>query len=181
MPDAIIETNDGRYFRLLRGGTDVAYLAVRVMRAADGFRNAAFKTKAAPRLIRRAGCRAVAVDAVAEYAARDLRAVAGSGAEFNAAKFHRWLADHAEALAAFPELRERFGNVARAQEQLDQVRAQRAKIEERAPIKPGQSGADTMGQHVVSGPRGGKAIDAYMRHTGAATSGRWMCAPWSTG
>jgi hypothetical protein len=128
--------------------------------------------EASQHLIDAMGSREAAEKAIGDYAAFDLRAAAKEGDGLSAIKLKKWLDAHADALNEFPGLRQRFGTLARAQSTLDHLQTQRDAIEALNPIPRGQTGADTMAQFVKAGPKGGEAVDAYLKHAGDTPQAR---------
>ena len=109
--------------------------------------------------------------AIGDYAAYDLRAFSKKGDGLDAGKLRKWMDDHAAALNQFPRLRDRFNTLTKAQAQLEGIQAQRDALNALNPVR-GQSGADTLGQFVKAGPKGGEAVDAYLKHAGNTPEAR---------
>jgi Inorganic Pyrophosphatase len=114
-----------------------------------------------------AGGNKEATDLLKDYAAFDLRRAAQRpDGTLDVIKYRRWIDTHGEALAAFPELRDRFGSAAAARQQLEDLQAQRAALEKAYPIRPGGADADVMPRYWRSGDGGAEGVKDYLTHTG---------------
>jgi hypothetical protein len=96
----------------------------------------------------------------------NLRSYAARDGAFDSKRLSDWMARHTEALTVFPELRQRFGTLQRAQQTLDGIRDARAQLEKLNPIKPGSTNADVAAQYWRPGPQGTEAVQRFARDTG---------------
>lgn len=69
--------------------------------------------------LKAAGTDEDAIAALRDYAANSLRKAAVSSGYMNPQKYQKWMADHSYVFTKFPELRDKFGTAASAQEELD--------------------------------------------------------------
>lgn len=111
------------------------------------------------------GSLAEARDALADYAAADLRAKAAPDGTVNVPRWRKWIADHGAALDALG-LRDKFSSPAAAAERQAKVRAQRAALDRQFAEALGGSNDTVMSRYWRAGPAGADAIRAYMRETG---------------
>lgn len=98
----------------------------------------------------------------------DLRSYAARDGAFDSKKLSSWLDKHNEALTIFPELRQRFGNLQRAQQTLDGLKDARAALDKAHPIKAGATNADLTAQYWRPGPQGTEAVRRYRADAGGA-------------
>jgi hypothetical protein len=96
----------------------------------------------------------------------NLRSYAARDGAFDSKRLSDWMARHSEALTVFPELRQRFGTLQRAQQTLDGIRDARAQLEKLNPIKLGSTNADVAAQYWRPGPQGTEAVQRFARDAG---------------
>ena len=125
------------------------------------FRSGKGSPEDAQSLVRMLGSRDAALQAIGDYAAHDLRATAERpDGTFDSRKLTDWLAGHREALDVFPELRQRFATVQRAQAEMDALAARRKAVN-------GDLGDHTAGTvdaagHWLPGTRGASVAGTYL-------------------
>ena len=134
--------------------------------AANFWRRGPAGAESSQQLIRAMGSREAAEQAIGDYAQFDLRSYAQKEGGLDSAKLTSWLTAHRDAISEFSNLKRRFGTIKQAQEALDAIKAKRAEIEAQNPVKPGQTGADTLTQFIKPGVKGGEAVDAYLKNAG---------------
>ena len=131
----------------------------------NGGKNAA---EDAQSLVRTTGSQEAAEQTIGDYAAHDLRARPGMvkpEGTLDPGKFQAWLANHREALTAFPGLRARFGTALKAAQELGVLSARRADIEAANPVTKIKTDTGVLERYFQAGPKGAEAMQAYMRDT----------------
>jgi hypothetical protein len=112
------------------------------------------------------GARRDALQSIRNSLGFSLRRAAEENGTINVAKANRWLADHAETLDSFPELRQQFKNAADARGVLDDLRAQRAQIDKNYPIASGTSDVGVTAKYWRPGPGGIDGVESFLRDSG---------------
>ena len=159
---AHVQRMEGAPSRILAPGKNGAEYSVADSAAAGQFwHKGKGAAEDAQSLVRLLGSRDAALSAVGDYAAYDLRTAAERpDGIFDAKKLNTWLGAHREALDVFPELRQRFGTVQRAQAELDALNARRRAAS--VPLEDHAADTAEAARHWYAGTRGAVPAGNYL-------------------
>ena len=118
--------------------------------------------------------RKAALDARDQAAAFSLRNAAEENGTLNPTKAQAWLQRHAPALDTTPELRAKFQNAVAQRQQLDQLKAVRATLDNEHPLAGVGTRAELAERYWRPGAGGREAVQKFFQDAGGDTPANWQ-------